>query len=65
MKPEEKILKMDIDDEKKYAAMMLDVSAKMPDMIARMETGYGVKKRSTSKETEVMSSIENVRDRLT
>lgn len=64
MKPEETVKLMDIDDEKKYTSMMLDVSARMPDLIARMESGYGVSKAKVGKKTEVMASISDVSDRV-
>jgi hypothetical protein len=64
MKDEVKINMMDIDDEKKYTSMMLEVSKSMPDMIGRMEQGYGVKKKKIEKEVQVMSSVGNIRERL-
>jgi len=64
MKSEDKVLSMDIDDEKKYTSMMLEVSSKMPEMIKRMESGYGVKKKKIKDEVKVMSSVKEVRERL-
>lgn len=63
VKTEEEKKTMDIDEQKKYASLMMDVSAKMPEMINRMESGYGVTVKK-EKEVTVKSSIERVRDRL-
>ena len=63
VKTEEEKKTMDIDEQKKYASLMLDVSAKMPEMINRIESGYGVT-LNKEKEVTVKSSIERVRDRL-
>lgn len=48
---------MDFDDRKKYTELIIKISAEMPDMIKRMEGGYGIKVEVKKKTAEVKASI--------
>jgi hypothetical protein len=61
---EEDKLAMDTDEKKKYADFVLKVSTEMPDMIKRMESGFGIKTAKEDEDVTIKASITDVRDRL-
>jgi len=55
---------MDFDERKKYSELIIKISSEMPDMVKRMEGGYGVKvtaKGRTRRKTEVTASISDLK----
>jgi hypothetical protein len=56
---------MDTDDKKKYAELAIKISSEMPNLIARMESGYGLKNDKTVvKEGQILTSVGKMKDRL-
>jgi len=55
---------MEIEDKKKYADLVIKVSSELPDLVTRMESGYGVKVSDEEEDVGVKANIKDVRDRL-
>lgn len=52
---------MDMDDKKKYADLLIKVSSELPDMVKKLEEGYGVKVKSNVTKKEILVDINKIR----
>lgn len=51
---------MDMDEKKKYADLLIKASSELPEMLRKMENGYGVKVQRKSTNKEVKVTINNI-----
>jgi len=61
---EETAMKLDADGKKKYAELSIKISSEMPELISRMESGYGVKLKKKNKTGIVLTNLSEHTDRL-
>lgn len=61
---EELAMKLDPDTKKKYVDLSIKVSSEMPDLIARMESGYGVKLVKKNQTGVILTGLSEHTDRL-
>lgn len=58
---------VDTDEKKKYSDLVIKVSSEMPNLVKRMEGGYGIrmtKKSNDAKEPKVLVNLKDVKDRI-
>jgi hypothetical protein len=61
----ETAMNLDPDQKKKYADLAIKISSEMPDLVTRMETGYGVKLEKKAKGGEILTGLSDQTDRIT
>jgi len=60
----ETAMNIDPDQKKKYADLAIKISSEMPDLVTRMESGYGVKLEKNTKSGEILTSLSEQTDRI-
>jgi hypothetical protein len=61
----ETAMNTDPDQKKKYADLAIKISSEMPDLVTRMETGYGVKLEKKAKGGKILTGLSDQTDRIT
>lgn len=51
---------MDFEEKKKYSELAIKISESFPDMIKRIESGFGIKRKAESKKGEIKVGIKNL-----
>jgi hypothetical protein len=57
-------MNVDPDQKKKYADLAIKISSEMPDLVSRMESGYGVKLEKNTKGGVVLTGLSEQTDRI-
>tara|TARA_R110002020_G_scaffold236386_1_gene448713 strand:- start:2603 stop:3166 length:564 start_codon:yes stop_codon:yes gene_type:complete len=55
---------MDTDEKKRYADLVIKVSSELPEIVSRMEGGYGIKVKENKENNKIKASVADVMDRV-
>ena len=61
---EEEKMSMDTDEKKRYADLVIKVSSELPEIVSRMEGGYGIKVKDNGERNKIKVSVSDVMDRV-